>query len=253
MIRGLASKKGDSSMAAMGLTAPGRWIFFAGSIGWSRPRRVIAKAAHLEKGANSRFGVTSLAPAAWAARALYEELDCARGEMEKRLKEQLTLFADRTSTACLRSKQIRLDFSSAADLLLHALRRRGLHGTALAQAPGATIRLKGLKIGALIRRTVRKLWGLLAGGYPYAELLARVYAVLQALPLRGGQAAARRRKISTTRSVRAAADKGLPLSGPGLNKSPNRPAPTLSSSKSQSPSPIRTRNYFSGNLVRKAG
>ena len=152
---------------------------------WSRARRVVAKAEHLEKGANPRFVVTSLSPAAWAARALYEELYCARGEMENRIKEQLMLFADRTSTAFLRSNQNRLYFSSVAYLLMEALRRLGLKATELAQAQVATIRLKLLKVGALIRITVRKVWVSLAGGYPYAELFARAYAALPALPRRG--------------------------------------------------------------------
>ena len=151
---------------------------------WSRARRVVAKAEHLEKGANPRFVVTSLSPAAWEARALYEELYCARGEMENRIKEQLMLFADRTSTAFLRSNQNRLYFSSLAYLLVEALRRLGLRQTDLAQAQVSTIRLKLLKIGALIRITVRQGWVSLAGGYPDAELFARVYAALQAIPLR---------------------------------------------------------------------
>jgi hypothetical protein len=151
---------------------------------WSRARRVIAKAEHLEKGSNPRFVVTSLSPEAWEARRLYEELYCARGEMENRIKEQLMLFADRTSTAFLRSNQLRLDFSSAAYLLMEALRRLGLKLTELAQAQCSTIRLKLLKIGALIRITVRKVWVSMAGGYPYAELFARIYAALHAIPLR---------------------------------------------------------------------
>jgi hypothetical protein len=151
---------------------------------WSRARRVVAKAEHLEKGPNPRFVVTSLSAAQWPAQALYEDLYCARGEMENRIKEQLMLFADRTSTAFLRSNQIRLYFSSVAYLLLQALRRLGLKGTELAQAQCATMRLKLLKIGALIRITVRRVWVSLAGGYPYPELWARVLAQLQAIPLR---------------------------------------------------------------------
>ena len=151
---------------------------------WSRARRVIGKAEHLEKGANPRFVVTSLSAQAWEARRLYEELYCARGEMENRIKEQLMLFADRTSTAFLRSNQIRLYFSSVAYLLMEALRRLGLKGTELARAQCATLRLKLLKIGALIRVTVRKVWVSMAGGYPYAELFRRVCAQLQAIPLR---------------------------------------------------------------------
>jgi hypothetical protein len=151
---------------------------------WSRARRVIAKAEHLEKGTNPRFVVTSLGAEEWPAQALYEKLYCARGEMENRIKEQLMLFSDRTSTAFLRSNQIRLYFSSVAYLLLQALRRLGLKGTELAQAQCATMRLKLLKIGALIRITVRRVWVSLAGGYPYAELFVQVYAQLRALPLR---------------------------------------------------------------------
>lgn len=151
---------------------------------WRRARRVVAKAEYLEKGANPRFVVTSLSSQAWAAQALYEELYCARGEMENRIKEQLMLFSDRTSTAFLRSNQIRLYLSSAAYLLMQALRRLGLKGTELAGAQASTIRLKLLKIGALVRVTVRKVWVSLAGSYPYAELWARVYAQLQRVPLR---------------------------------------------------------------------
>jgi hypothetical protein len=151
---------------------------------WSQARRVVAKAEHLEKGANPRFVVTSLPSAEWAAQALYEELYCARGEMENRIKEQLMLFADRTSTAYLRSNQIRLYFSSVAYLLMQALRRLGLQGTEMAKAQCTTLRLKLLKIGALVRITVRKVWVSMAGGYPYAERFRQVYARLQAGPLR---------------------------------------------------------------------
>ena len=151
---------------------------------WWQARRVIAKAEHLEKGANPRFVVTSLSAEKWEARRLYEELYCARGEMENRIKEQLMLFADRTSTAYMHSNQIRLYFSSVAYVLMEALRRLGLKQTELAQAQCSTIRLKLLKIGALIRITVRKVWVSMAGGYPYRELFAQVYAQLRAAPLR---------------------------------------------------------------------
>ena len=151
---------------------------------WSRARRVIAKAEHLEKGANPRFVVTSLSGEDWEARRLYEELYCARGEMENRIKEQLSLFADRTSTALLRSNQVRLYFSSAAYLLMEALRRLGLAGTEGARAQCDTLRWKLLKIGAQIRVTVRRVWISLAEGYAYAALFAQVWAQLRALPLR---------------------------------------------------------------------
>ena len=151
---------------------------------WARARRVVAKAEHLEKGANPRFVVTSMPSQEWAARALYEELYGARGEMENRIKEQLMLFADRTSTAYLRSNQIRLYFSSVAYVLMQALRRLGLQGTEWAHAQCTTLRLKLLKIGALIRITVRKVWVSMATGYPYPERFRQIYAQLRAVPLR---------------------------------------------------------------------
>jgi hypothetical protein len=151
---------------------------------WSRARRVVAKAEHLQKGANPRFVVTSLGRERWEARELYEDLYCQRGEMENRIKEQLMLFADRTSTALLRSNQIRLYFSSMAYVLMEALRRLGLKQTELARAQASTIRLKLLKVGALIRITVRRIWVSMASGYPYAELFAQACARLSAVPLR---------------------------------------------------------------------
>ncbi|MGH7346367.1 MAG: IS1380 family transposase [Candidatus Rokuibacteriota bacterium] len=152
---------------------------------WSRARRVVGKAEHLPEKSNPRFVVTSLSSEEWTPRALYEDLYCARGDMENRIKEQqLYLFADRTSTATMRANQIRLYLSSVAYLLLHALRRLGLKGTALARAQCQTIRLKLLKIGAQVRVTVRKVWVSLASGSPYADLFARAYANLHAVPLR---------------------------------------------------------------------
>jgi hypothetical protein len=151
---------------------------------WSRARRVVAKAEHLDKGENPRFVVTSLGGEAWPAQALYEELYCARGDMENRIKEQLMLFSDRTSTHYLRSNQLRLYFSSIAYVLLQMLRRLGLEGTELAKAQCSTIRLKLLKIGALIRITVRKVWISLAGGYPYVTLFRQVYDKLCAMPVK---------------------------------------------------------------------
>jgi hypothetical protein len=152
---------------------------------WSRERRVVGKAEHLSQGANPRFVVTSLVPEELDARALYEDLYCARGDMENRIKEQqLALFADRTSTATMRANQLRLYFSSIAYVLVHTLRRLGLTGTELAKAQCDTIRLKLLKIGAQIRITTRKVWISLSQSYPYAELFWRIYTRLRAQPLR---------------------------------------------------------------------
>lgn len=146
---------------------------------WKRERRVVAKAEHLGKGANPRFVVTSLSAGQFPARTLYEELYCARGEMENRIKEQqLALFADRTSTELMRSNQLRLYFSTFAYQLLQGLRRLALQGTEMAQAQCQTIRLKLLKIGAQIRVTVRRVSLSLAAGYPFREIFTQVYANL---------------------------------------------------------------------------
>src|SRR5437763_269897 len=143
---------------------------------WSRARRVVAKAEHLSKGENPRFVVTSLDAAYLPAQPLYEQLYCGRGEMENRIKEQFSLFSDRTSTAYLRSNQLRLYLSSIAYLLLKAFRRWGLNGTAMATAQCQTIRLKLLKMGALVRVTVRKVWVSFSSGYPDQALFARVFS-----------------------------------------------------------------------------
>ena len=150
---------------------------------WSCQRRVIGKAEHLAKGANPRFLVTSLTAESWSAAPLYEQLYCARGEMENRIKEQqLCLFADRTSSHNLASNQLRLWFSSVAYILLNELRRLGLQGTELARARCDTIRTKLLKIGAQIRVTVRRVWVHLASSYPYATLLTQIVGNLRAGP-----------------------------------------------------------------------
>ena len=143
---------------------------------WPRGRRVVAKAEYLEKGENPRFVVTSLTAEQAAAQQLYETIYCARGEMENRIKEQqLGLFADRTSTALLRSNQIRLYFSSIGYCVLEALRRLGLAGTKMARAQCTTIRPRLLKIGARIRITARKVWISLATGYAWAGVFEQVY------------------------------------------------------------------------------
>jgi Transposase DDE domain group 1 len=149
---------------------------------WSRERRVVAKAEHLAKGANPRFVVTSLTSKDRAAKPLYEEDYCGRGEMEDRIKEQqLHLFADRTSASTMRANQVRLFCSSIAYVLLEALRRLGLAGTELAGAQCLTIRLKLLKIGALVRVTVRKVWVKMSSGCPYADVFRQVHANLSRL------------------------------------------------------------------------
>jgi len=153
---------------------------------WSRERRVIGKAEHLAKGSNPRFVVTSVAPEARDAKTLYESDYCARGEMENRIKEQqLDLFADRTSSAQMRSNQLRLWFSSVAYVLVNAFRRLGLAGTEMARAQCGTIREKLFKIGARISVSVRRILVSLASGCPYQRLFIAAWRNLRALaPLR---------------------------------------------------------------------
>ena len=147
---------------------------------WSRPRRVVGKAEHLPDGANPRFVVTSLGREKIDARGLYEDLYCARGEMENRIKEcQLDLFADRTSSATMQANQLRLWFASMAYVLLSELRRIALRHTQFADATCGTIRLKLLKIGALVRRSVRRIKFAMASGFPWQTEFALAYLYLQ--------------------------------------------------------------------------
>lgn len=147
---------------------------------WSRERRVVGKAEHLAKGPNPRFVVTSLSGERFAPRPLYEECYCARGDMENRIKEQqLCLFADRTSCQTMRANQLRLWLSSAAYVLLQALRQHGLKDTPLEKARCDTIRLKLLKIGAVIRVTVRRVWFSLPSSCPYQAVFAQVFDQLR--------------------------------------------------------------------------
>jgi Transposase DDE domain group 1 len=146
---------------------------------WSRERRVVAKAEHTRQGSNPRFVVTSLTAADYDARALYEDVYCARGEMENRIKEQqLDLFADRTSAKTMRANQLRLWFASMAYVLMEALRRIGLAGTQFANATCGTIRLKLLKIGALVKRSVRRLKLAMASAFPYQHEYRHAYVLL---------------------------------------------------------------------------
>ena len=143
---------------------------------WSRSRRVVGKAEITHRGPNPRFIVTSLSVDAIEGQTLYEEIYCARGDMENRIKEQqLDLFATRTSGHLMRVNQMRLWLSSVAYSLIEALRRLGLEGTALANAYCGTIRLRLLKIGARIRVTVRKVWVSLASSHPAEKVFAHAY------------------------------------------------------------------------------
>ena len=144
---------------------------------WKAPRRVIAKLEVTDKGRNPRFIVTNLQG---DSKALYDDVYCARGEMENRIKEQqLGLFADRTSAHHWWTNQFRLLLSSLAYVLMDGIRRLALKGTELARAQMTTIRLKLLKIGAVILSNTRRIRFLLSSSYPYQKLFCQVAARLK--------------------------------------------------------------------------
>lgn len=146
---------------------------------WSQERRVVAKAEHLAGKENPRYVVTSLAAEDWPAQRLYEQLYCARGDMENRIKEQFHLFADRVSTESMRANQLRVYLSAMAYTLVTGLRRLGLKTTDLAQAQAATIRTKLFKIGALVRVSVRRIWITMASSYPWQRLFQQAWSNLR--------------------------------------------------------------------------
>ena len=147
--------------------------------GWDRERRVAAKAEHIDGKENPRFVVTSLSKEGWPPQELYENLYCARGNMENHIKEQFSLFADRVSTETMRANQMRVYLSTMAYVLVSGLRRLGLKATELAEAQVSTIRTKLLKIGAQVRVTVRKVWVSMASSYPYQDLYQQVWMNLR--------------------------------------------------------------------------
>lgn len=152
---------------------------------WRVERRVIAKAEHLRGGANPRFIVTNLPQDYATPKALYENVYCARGEMENRIKEQqLDLFADRTSSHTMRANQLRLWFSALAYVLVSAIRRVALKDTRMSRATCGTIRLKLFKIGARVKVSVRRFIIHLASACPYQDVFTQALKNIQAYPLR---------------------------------------------------------------------
>ena len=148
---------------------------------WSRTRRVVGKAEHTLDGSNPRFVVTSLkrTRVAYDARALYEDLYCARGEAENRIGEQFEMFADRASSATMAANQLRMSFSAMAYVLLDTLRRVGLRHSQFADASAQTIRLKLLKLGAQVRTSVRRIHFAIASGCPNKAEFALAHIYLQ--------------------------------------------------------------------------
>jgi hypothetical protein len=144
---------------------------------WSQARRVVAKAEQIEGKENPRFVVTNLSAEQWPA--LYEELYCARGEMENRIKEELNLFAPRVSAGTMKANQMRMNLAGCVYVLIHALRRLGLRGTEMERAQATTIWLRLLKVGARIRVTARKIWLSMASGFPLQAVFQRAWAQLR--------------------------------------------------------------------------
>jgi hypothetical protein len=139
---------------------------------WDRSRRVLVKAEPTDQGSHPRFVVPNLEG---EAQALYDPGYCARGELENRIKEQpLGLFSDRTRCHDWWANPFRLLLSSCAYVLLETVRRLGLAGTELARAQAGTIRLKLLKIGAVVLRNTRRVRLLLSSSYPYQHIFAQV-------------------------------------------------------------------------------
>ena len=150
---------------------------------WSKKRRVVAKAEWTGDAANPRFVVTSLALDRAKTRFLYEDVYCARGDMENRIKEcQRDMFADRMPAAAMRVNQLRLWFSAMAYVLMCALRRIALAGTQLANATCATIRLRLLKIGAQVTTSVRRVKIALASSFPLQATFATAFTRLCGAP-----------------------------------------------------------------------
>jgi Transposase DDE domain group 1 len=144
---------------------------------WSRERRVIAKAEWTRGEENPRFIVTTLTQG--DGRHLYEDVYCARGEMENRIKEcQIDLFADRTSTTTMAANQLRLWFASMAYVLIEGTRRLALQATDRADATCGTIRRKLFKIGALVTISVRRIKFAMASGCPYKAVFATAHRAL---------------------------------------------------------------------------
>ena len=151
---------------------------------WSCARRVVAKAEWLPgmRGHNARFVVTNLSEELYDARHVYEDVYCARGDMENRIKEQqLSLFADRTSTSRMQSNQLRLYCSTIANAIMTIIKEIALKGTEMATAQCGTIRVKLLKVAAVLRVSTRRYRLSFSSAYPWRSLFARALANLRAI------------------------------------------------------------------------
>lgn len=149
---------------------------------WRRERRVVGKAEHLKKGENPRFVVTSIASEEVSGQLLYERDYCARGAMENHIKEKkLYLFADRVSCSTMRANQVRLCLSTVAYIVMRTLRAQGLKGTDMSSAQVDTIRVKLLKIGAVIKVSVRRVMVSLTEACPFQAVFQKAWENLRSL------------------------------------------------------------------------
>jgi len=153
----------------------GEFVYAAQS--WARARRVITRLEYGAQGNNPRYVVTNLTG---QAQALYDELYCQRGEAENRIKEaQVGLFATRTSCQHFQSNQLRVLLAALGYVLIERLRALALQGTALACAQVDTLRVKLLKVAAVVTRNTRRIRLYLASNWPSADIFAHAMSQLR--------------------------------------------------------------------------
>jgi hypothetical protein len=144
---------------------------------WAHERRVITRLEYGDQGNNPRYVVTNLTG---AAQALYDDLYCQRGEAENRIKEaQVGLFATRTSCQHFQSNQLRVLLAALGYCLIERLRALALQGTALATAQVDTLRIKLLKVAAVVTRNTRRIRLYLASNWPSADIFAHAMSQLR--------------------------------------------------------------------------
>lgn len=146
--------------------------YAAGS--WSRPRHVVLRAEHSTYwGANPRFLVTSLQ--GFDPQTLYRAY-CQRGQCENHIKDlKNALAADRLSCTRFVANAFRLLLHAVAYRLLHALRQKLARiGSPLARCQFDTLRLKLLKVAAIVQRSVRRITVRLPKSFPQAATFRQV-------------------------------------------------------------------------------
>ena len=153
----------------------GEFVYAAQS--WARERRVITRLECGPQGTNPRYVVTNLAG---DPKVLYDDLYCQRGEAENRIKEaQVGLFATRTSCQHFQSNQLRVLLAALGYVLIERLRALALQGTALANAQVDTLRIKLLKLAAVVTRNTRRIRLYLASNWPSADIFAHAMRQLR--------------------------------------------------------------------------